>query len=488
MDRRFTLAFWLTPLRLPYLKMHIFCCRCDVALQGDLQPVLLGAACRGLDGLLHAGGVLLDAALQKQSLGHLRVVLAPKTQGMVNLRQVGAAPAAALDPPTAAAAGAPLHSRCLVLCGSVSLQGLGAHPLARSLLFSSIAALTGPAGSSNYAAANAALDAAAAALQASGLCATSMQWGAWSEVGMVAGSHAVQRAMGRAGIGMVTPASGLDALGAVLRAAAPAAQLAAIPFAWGRFMQLPHNAAAGLYQEFTSLDGARHTAPAAPQAASAPPPAPRAALPSPEEVLRRVGAAVVAVHGAELGAGVPLVQAGLDSLGECCSVVFLGNPAYACLKLAGLLTPAAPAPCCRRRGGAPQRAGRRLRPRPPRHPGLRLPHRRRRGRVYSAAARGRRRQRRPREPRGRGGVPGAAPRPAAGGGGLGAVRRRGGGGGSHRAPAGRARALPGACHGAAGGHVRGGALRAVGRRRHHARGGPPPGLAVRPLPVGGGAV
>lgn len=49
------------------------------------------------------------------------------------------------------------------------LQALHSTPVAQRVLFSSIAALTGPAGSANYAAANAALDAAAADLQHQGV-------------------------------------------------------------------------------------------------------------------------------------------------------------------------------------------------------------------------------------------------------------------------------------------------------------------------------
>lgn len=53
-------------------------------------------------------------------------------------------------------------------CNPIYLQVLHSIPVAQRVLFSSIAALTGPAGSANYAAANAALDAAAADLQHQG--------------------------------------------------------------------------------------------------------------------------------------------------------------------------------------------------------------------------------------------------------------------------------------------------------------------------------
>lgn len=109
---------------------------CDAAMQADAAAAAAPAAglAQPLAALVHAGGILRDASLQQQSAASIRTVHAPKTAG---LRRVLAA----------AAAGAPLQ---------------------QSLLFSSIAAVTGPAGSTNYAAANAALDAAASQLQRQG--------------------------------------------------------------------------------------------------------------------------------------------------------------------------------------------------------------------------------------------------------------------------------------------------------------------------------
>ncbi len=57
-------------------------------------------------------------------------------------------------------------------------------PSACHVLFSSVAALLGSPGQSNYSAANAALDAAAGAMVAAGVPAVSMQFGPWKYGGM----------------------------------------------------------------------------------------------------------------------------------------------------------------------------------------------------------------------------------------------------------------------------------------------------------------
>ena len=111
-------------------------CMCDAAMREDAAAAMCRSTAGGrpLTGLVHAGGILRDAALQQQTAASIRAVQAPKAAGLVRL--LGAAGYAA--------------------------------PLQQALLFSSIAAVTGPAGSSNYAAANAALDVAASQLQLQG--------------------------------------------------------------------------------------------------------------------------------------------------------------------------------------------------------------------------------------------------------------------------------------------------------------------------------
>jgi hypothetical protein len=128
---------------------------------------------------MHAGGVLADAAVANQTAAGLRTVAAPK---------------------------------------SVALQLLAQQllhlPVISNVLFSSMAALLGSAGQSNYAISNAALDAAARQLQNAGLSATSVQFSAWSGAGMAAANAGKVEAMG---VGALSPAAGLSALEAAVR-------------------------------------------------------------------------------------------------------------------------------------------------------------------------------------------------------------------------------------------------------------------------------
>ena len=84
----------------------------------------------------------------------------------------------------------------------------------KQVMFSSVASLLGSPGQSNYAAANSALDAAAASLSASGIPALSIQWGAWAGGGMAAGDAGTAARVERTGMALVKPENGLAALSA----------------------------------------------------------------------------------------------------------------------------------------------------------------------------------------------------------------------------------------------------------------------------------
>ena len=113
--------------------------RCDAAVAAEAAAALAASAEGQLSAVLHAGGVLQDGVLRQQTAASLRVVCGPKLGFL----------------------------RHAVVAGQ--LQPLGAVNL-----LSSVSAFVGSPGQANYAAANAALDCWAAALQQHG---TPGKWG-----------------------------------------------------------------------------------------------------------------------------------------------------------------------------------------------------------------------------------------------------------------------------------------------------------------------
>ena len=89
----------------------------------------------------------------------------------------------------------------------------GGHGLARTAL---------PRSQANYAAANCALDALATRRGRGGSLSTSVQWGAWAEVGMASRlDERARRSLRSSGLGLVEVGRGLAALAASVRPAAP---------------------------------------------------------------------------------------------------------------------------------------------------------------------------------------------------------------------------------------------------------------------------
>jgi acyl carrier protein len=103
-----------------------------------------------------------------------------------------------------------------------------AHPFV--VLFSSVASLTGGVGQVDYAAANAYLDAAAHAAAADGRRVVSIDWDAWQEVGMAAGTSlpaSMQAGRDRLLAGGIPPEDGIEAFFRVV--ASPFAQVVVSP-------------------------------------------------------------------------------------------------------------------------------------------------------------------------------------------------------------------------------------------------------------------
>jgi NAD(P)-dependent dehydrogenase (short-subunit alcohol dehydrogenase family)/acyl carrier protein len=141
-----------------------------------------------LCGVLHAAGVLDDGVITQLTAPRLRAALAPKVDGAWHLHEL-----------------------------------TRERPLDCFVLFSSAAALLGSPGQANYAAANAFLDSLAHHRHALGLPALSINWGPWAEVGLAAAQANRGQRLALQGIGSLTRAQGLQALGRLLGQPAPQA-------------------------------------------------------------------------------------------------------------------------------------------------------------------------------------------------------------------------------------------------------------------------
>ncbi len=130
-----------------------------------------------LRGVFHAAGVLADATIGGMDTARSRAALSPKLHGGWNLHE------ATLD-----------------------------DPLDQLVLFSSVAAVLGLAGQSNYAAGNAFLDALAAHRRAGGRPGLSIEWGPWATIGLAASASNRGERLAERGLGSLDPADALDVL------------------------------------------------------------------------------------------------------------------------------------------------------------------------------------------------------------------------------------------------------------------------------------
>lgn len=154
-----------------------------------------------LKGVLHAAGVLDDAAIANQSWERFEKVLAPKAVGAANLNAL-------------------------------------AGPLDWFVCYSSMAAVLGSPGQSNYAAANAFLDGLMESRRAAGLPGLSIQWGPWAGAGMAAGHDVAKWA--QVGLGTIRAAEGRLAFETLLHQ--PLATVGCYPIEWPKFLaQFPRS-------------------------------------------------------------------------------------------------------------------------------------------------------------------------------------------------------------------------------------------------------
>ena len=135
----------------------------DVTKPENLRAAVEAARARfgPIAGVFHAAGVLHDGVMALKDPAEAARVLAPKVAGT-----------------------------------SALVEATRADPLDFLVLFSSVSAIAGLPGQSDYAAANAFLDGSAAALRQRGIPAVAIAWTAWREVGMAA---ELARELGMAG-------------------------------------------------------------------------------------------------------------------------------------------------------------------------------------------------------------------------------------------------------------------------------------------------
>ncbi|MGZ9234604.1 MAG: SDR family NAD(P)-dependent oxidoreductase, partial [Anaerolineales bacterium] len=171
----------------------------DVVQKADIERILsqIQRDMPPLRGIIHAAGVIDDGILTQQNWTRFEHVLAPKVHGAWHLH---------------------------TLTQNISLDFF--------ILFSSASSLMGSAGQSNYSTANAFLDQLAHHRRARGLPAMSINWGAWSEVGMAAAMQP-KTAGAQRSPEMIAPEDGLHILEQLL--VRNPVQVGVLPINWNKY-------------------------------------------------------------------------------------------------------------------------------------------------------------------------------------------------------------------------------------------------------------
>jgi acyl transferase domain-containing protein/acyl carrier protein len=167
---------------------------CDVSDRADLATLFDS---HPITAVVHAAGVLDDGVLDGQTAQRFERVLAPKALAARHLHEL-----------------------------------TRERDLSAFVLFSSAAGVAGSPGQSNYAAANAFLDALAEQRRADGLPATAVAWGPWADAGMAGGSE-VANLVRRQGFTPMATETAIAALWSAVATAEPAVLVADVR--WERF-------------------------------------------------------------------------------------------------------------------------------------------------------------------------------------------------------------------------------------------------------------
>ncbi len=198
-------------LKTQFADINVVVAPADIANTSQLAQVLADIkSLPPLRGIIHAAGILDDGIMQQQTWERFEKVLAPKVQGAWNLHL--------------------LTRNC---------------PLDFFIMFSSVASLFGSAGQANYAAANSFLDALAHTRVQRGRAALSINWGAWSALGLAA-KRDLEPQLQSKGMGTISPQQGIEVLEALL--SYPTPQIGVVPINWAQWWQKNSN----FYAEVTS--------------------------------------------------------------------------------------------------------------------------------------------------------------------------------------------------------------------------------------------
>jgi acyl transferase domain-containing protein len=176
----------------------------DVSKEAEVARLLqqVDAVSPPLRGVVHAAGVLADAALLQQDPERFERVMAPKVAGAWNLHRL-------------------TEGRALDFF----------------VLFSSASATLGSAGQGNYAAANTFLDALAHERRARGLAGQSLAWGPWAETGMAGESERgnLARVLERRGVRSLPTQEALALFAEALAGGRP--HLAILSIQWAMYLE-----------------------------------------------------------------------------------------------------------------------------------------------------------------------------------------------------------------------------------------------------------
>ena len=192
---------------------EVIVAQADVSITTQIAQVLADIE-QPLRGIIHAAGVLDDGVLASKNWQDFEKVMAPKVQGAWNLHTL-----------------------------------TQDKPLDFLVLFSSAASLLGSMAQANYAAANTFLDALAHYRRVQGLPGMSINWGAWSEIGMAAERKADEQ-MHKKGLESIAPQQGLQILEQLF--SQPTTQVGIIPINQSQFLQQFGRMMPSLFSELTA--------------------------------------------------------------------------------------------------------------------------------------------------------------------------------------------------------------------------------------------